>query len=276
VQDTDVGALIDYEDVVYQINLASSSTDADYSSLSSSVTLTNLNTDDPPPSFSIDDVSVIEGDSGTTTARFTVTRSGDSSVAVSVDYQTQDGSAKTPEDYVDIALTTLNFASGETTKTIDVIVNGDELDESDEEFYIHLSSPSVGASISKAQGVGTIQDDDATVAATMHVADLNATSTPASRGRWDASVTVTVVDASGNPVSGATVNFIWSNGETGSVTTDANGIASVTRSNIGKKTQSVTFTITSLVLTGFTYDEASNTDPDGDSDGTMITVDKLQ
>lgn len=274
VQDTDVVALIDYEDVDYQINLASSSTDADYSSLSSSVALTNVNTDDPPPSFSIDDVSVAEGDSGTTTASFTVTRSGDASGAVSVSYETQNGSAATPADYVDIVLTTLNFASGETTKTINVIVNGDELDEGDEDFYVNLSSPSVGTSITKAQGVGTIQDDDAPVATAMHVADLDATSTSASRGKWDASVTVRVVDESGTAVSGATVNFVWSNGATGSATTDDNGIAVVSWSDINNKTKSVTFTITSLVHASFTYDEASNSDPDGDSDGTNITVDR--
>ena len=72
-----------------------------------------------------------------------------------------------PDDYVDIALTTLMFDIGETTKTVDVTVIGDELDEGDEEFLVvNLSNPSVGASISKGQGVGTIQDDDAPVACT--------------------------------------------------------------------------------------------------------------
>jgi hypothetical protein len=235
---------------------------------------TIVNDDDLPPTLSIDDVSVFEGDSGATTASFTVTRSGDPNVVVSVDYETQNGSATTPADYVDIALTTLTFGIGETSKTVDVTVNGDELDEGDEEFYVNLSSPSAGASITKAQGVGTIQDDDAPVAPTMYVADLDATSTPASRGKWNATITVTVMDSSGNAVSDATVNFVWSNGATGSVTTDANGIAIVTRSNINKKTQSLTFTITSLVKTGFTYNADDNTDPDGDSDGTMITVNK--
>ena len=93
---------------------------------------------DPPPSFSIDDVSIIEGDSGTTTALFTVTRTGDSSVTVSVDYATQSNSATAPSDYVDIALTTLTFDQGETAKTIEVTINGDVLDEADEQFSVNL------------------------------------------------------------------------------------------------------------------------------------------
>ena len=228
------------------------------------------------PSFSINDVTVVEGDSGTTTAQFTVTRSGNTSTTVSVDYQTQDGtqngSATAPDDYVDIALSTLTFDVGETTKTVEVIVNGDMLDEGDEDFYVELSNASAGASIVKTVGVGTIQDDDAPIISTMHVADLEATATDASRGKWNAEVRILVVDASGNPLAGVTVNGDWSSGGPGTATTGADGIAVINVENINKRTTSVAFRITSLVHASFAYNEGDNDDLDGDSDGTEILI----
>ena len=85
-------------------------------------------------------------------------------------------------------------------------------------------------------------------------------------------MTITVMDASGNLVEGATVYGDWGNGQSGSATTDANGQAVITLSNINKKTQSITFTVTSLVHTSLTYDPAANDDEDGDSDGTVIEI----
>jgi hypothetical protein len=35
---------------------------------------------------------------------------------------------------------------------------------------------------------------------------------------------------------------------------------------------SVTYTVNNVTASGFTYDPASNTDPDGDSNGTAITI----
>ena len=107
--------------------------------------------------FVIDDVSVVEGNSGANVATFKVTRTGDTSVPASFQYETQDGSATAPSDYVDIALTTLNFAAGETAKTIDVTINGDTEDEGDETFLVNLSSPSVGASITDPQGIARLR-----------------------------------------------------------------------------------------------------------------------
>jgi hypothetical protein len=42
----------------------------------------------------------------------------------------------------------------------------------------------------------------------------------------------------------------------------------------GKSTASVTFTVEGISHVALTYDSAGNTDPDGDSDGTTITVNK--
>ncbi len=113
---------------------------------------------DGAPAFSISDESVNEG-AGTIT--FTVTRSGSSGSAVSVDYAVAPNTATT-DDYSASVLSgltgRLSFSAGETTKTIVLNVTNDGVYEGSESFYVNLSNAS-GATISDAQGVGTITDD---------------------------------------------------------------------------------------------------------------------
>lgn len=109
----------------------------------------------------------------------------------------------------------------------------------------------------------------------MHVGDLDGTST--SQGnRWTATVTVAVHDANHNPVANATVSGNWSNGATGTASciTGTNGQCSMSKSNIRKGKNSVTFTVNNVTRSNFTYASASNHDPDGSSNGTRIVVRK--
>ena len=87
-------------------------------------TITN---DDTAPTFSIDDVTHNEGNAGTTSYTFTVTKSGATEVASSVDFQTQDGSATLADNDYQANSGTLNFTAVATTMTITVLVNGDTL-----------------------------------------------------------------------------------------------------------------------------------------------------
>ncbi len=112
----------------------------------------------PTPSISINDVTVTEGDSGTTNATFTVSLSKAGSNTITVDYATADGTATAGSDYT-AASGTLTFNAGETSKTITVQVSGDTVDESNETFYVNLTNPT-NATIADGRGVGTIQDDD--------------------------------------------------------------------------------------------------------------------
>jgi len=59
--------------------------------------------------------------------------------SVTVDYATADGTATAGDDYEE-ASGTLTFAEGETTKTIEVTVNGDTDIEDDETFTVNLSN----------------------------------------------------------------------------------------------------------------------------------------
>ena len=121
-------------------------------------TIENDDADPGQPGLSIDDVSVAEGDAGTTAFVFTVRRDDDGSGPVTVDFATSDGTATAGPDYAATS-GTLSFADGETTKTIEVEVSGDTDVEPDESFFVNLSNPT-GATLADAQGQGTIQNDD--------------------------------------------------------------------------------------------------------------------
>ncbi|MEO8435610.1 MAG: Calx-beta domain-containing protein, partial [Pyrinomonadaceae bacterium] len=114
--------------------------------------------DDPLPGVSINDVSISEGNSGTTTLSFTVSLSPVSGRTVRVNYATANGTATAGSDYVSTS-GLLTFNAGETSKTISVTVNGDTAVEGDETVFVDLTNP-VGASITKLRGVGTITNDE--------------------------------------------------------------------------------------------------------------------
>jgi hypothetical protein len=116
------------------------------------------------PSISINDVTVTEGsasagETGRTTATFTLTLAAPSYRSVSVVATPTNGTARAPGDFTN-SPATVTFAPGETSRTISVPVVADLSDEADETFYVLLSS-SVNASIGRGRGVGTILDDDA-------------------------------------------------------------------------------------------------------------------
>jgi hypothetical protein len=78
------------------------------------------------------------------------------------------------------------------------------------------------------------------------------------------------------PVSGALVEGDWSNGATGgpSCTTDGSGQCFVSRGGLKGNVASVTFSVSNVTSGVGAYAAADNHDPDGDSDGTSITVNK--
>jgi hypothetical protein len=108
----------------------------------------------------------------------------------------------------------------------------------------------------------------------MHVGNLDGSSAAQNQRRWRATVTITVHDANENLLSGVTVSGAWGSGTsgTGSCTTGADGTCSITSSTIANSQTSVSFTVSDLSLSGYTYDPSANHDPDGDSNGTTITI----
>lgn len=114
--------------------------------------------DEPLPSLSIGDASVVEGDGGVTLMQFIVTLANPSGQPVTVDYATSDITATETEDYMPVA-GTLTFAPGETEQAVTVEVLGDDKFELDETFLVTLSNPT-GAVLVTAEATGTIIDDD--------------------------------------------------------------------------------------------------------------------
>lgn len=110
------------------------------------------------PALSINDVTLSEGNTGTTAFSFTVVLSTASTQTVTVSYATANGTATAGTDYT-AASGSLTFAPGETTKTITVSVTADTTYESNEGFYVNLSSPT-NAALADSQGLGTITNDD--------------------------------------------------------------------------------------------------------------------
>lgn len=115
-----------------------------------------------PPTLSIDDVQVTEGNDGATIARFTIVRTGDLSQSASVDVASSNGTATSGDDYIPLAPTTIVFAPSIGSVTVDVIVSSDTTEEPDETFFVNLSNP-IGATLDDDQGVATIVNDDYSV-----------------------------------------------------------------------------------------------------------------
>jgi hypothetical protein len=107
----------------------------------------------------------------------------------------------------------------------------------------------------------------------LHVGDLDASASTSGR-TWTAKVTIRIDSTTHGPLGGAVVSGQWSGGASGSAscTTKNNGTCTVQVSRLGSAVGSVTFTVTSVSRSGWTYDPAANHDPDGSSDGTSIVV----
>ena len=115
---------------------------------------------DDEPHISIFDMSAVEGNSGTTEFKFTVSLSVASPDAtVTVDYTTADDTATTADNDYTAASGTVTFAPGETSQTITVLVSGDLIVEYDEFLVVNLSNPT-NAQLSNSQAWGTILSDD--------------------------------------------------------------------------------------------------------------------
>ena len=146
-------------DETFLISL-STPTNASISDAQGVGTITNDDDAPPMPKLFIDDVSVIEGNNGTSVARFNVTLSPASNQIVTVDFGSANGTATTDGNDYQPASGTLTFNPGDTSRTIDLVVNGDTLVEPDESFSVNLSNATGGAAIGDDQGLGTIRNDD--------------------------------------------------------------------------------------------------------------------
>jgi Ca2+-binding RTX toxin-like protein len=237
-----------------------------------------INNDDSA-SISINDVTVSEGNSGTTNAVFTVTLSNPVDTSVTLNYATANGTATTADnDYTAIATTPLTFNVGETSKTITVAVNGDTKVENNETFFVNLSNLQANGrnvTITDNQGQGTINDDDSTVTSQLSINDI----TVVEGQNSNAILTVTVNNPSTQPISvnyttapiNATANVDYTS-KTGTITIAPNTVTAtisipILNDNLNEPDEAFTVTLSNAVNATINPDEAI---------GQVIITDTLQ
>ena len=136
---------------------------------------------DDEPRISIGNATVVEGNTGTTEALFTVYLEQAYDQDVTLTYATAAGSAAPGSDYEHQSSGTVTIRAGDTTGTVRVLVLGDRIFEQtaytntyydwysgyytytyfedNEYFSVNLGSSDIGT-IVNGTGTGTIQDDD--------------------------------------------------------------------------------------------------------------------
>lgn len=113
------------------------------------------------PNLSINDVSLSEGNAGTTTFTFTVSLDAPAGPGgVTFDIATADGTATTANnDYVATSLAAQTISAGNSNRTFNVTVNGDTLYEDNQTFFVNVANV-LNATVTDGQGEGNIINDD--------------------------------------------------------------------------------------------------------------------
>ena len=187
------GDLIDEIDETLKLELVNPTTDVVVRTATGTI-----RNDDNNSKLSISDATADEPG----TMKFTVTLAPASGRSVGVNWATADGTAAAGADYTS-GSGTLNFAPGETSKTIDVAVLGDQTNEENETLKVVLSGATgiPGGNLLDGQGDGTIVDKNAPPSLSI--------SDPIAREGQGASFTVTLA---GTTLRTVTVGFSTGDG----------------------------------------------------------------
>ncbi len=114
-------------------------------------------TEEPKVGITIQDVTRFEQNENNT-FDFQVFLSETTTDLVTVNFETEGDTAEDGLDFIGQS-GQISFAAGENTATISVEIIGDDLKESDEQFFVKLSNP-VNAILAKAKGTATIRNED--------------------------------------------------------------------------------------------------------------------
>ncbi|MFY0594761.1 Calx-beta domain-containing protein, partial [Roseivirga sp.] len=247
-------------------------------------------TNDDAATLAIDNVTMNEGASGTTTYTFTATLTGTIDESFTVDYVTADGTATTADGDYSAASGTLNFSGGTSgeTQTFSVSVVGDAKVELDENFTVTLSNVQANGknlTIATATGTGTITNDDAATLAIDDVtkaenADGGATTdfvfTVTLDAAVDAAFTVNYATADGTATAAGsdytansgTVNFAGTAGETQTIT------VTVANDDLVEADEDFTVDLSNLQVSGrsVTLADATGTGTITNDDVVTITI----
>ncbi len=160
----------------------------------------------PPINLTINDVSLNEGNAGTTSFTFTVSLSAPAGPGgVTFDIATADGTATQPSDYTQKSLTGQTIPAGSSTYSFTVLVNGDTTPETNETFFVNVTN-ATGATVTDGQGQGTIVNDDAAPNLTINDVSLN------EGNAGTTTFTFTVSLSAPAPAGGVTFDIATANG----------------------------------------------------------------
>ena len=138
----------------FKVNL----TNANNALISQGTSIGTILDNDPLPTITVQNTSIVEGDGEPTKAQFEVTLSESAGTPVTVEYETLDGTAKAGEDYQE-TVGSLTFAPGETRRFIEVSIIGDLVNEADEVFTLRLKN-AINGTLGNNEAQGTIVNDD--------------------------------------------------------------------------------------------------------------------
>ena len=144
----------------------------------STPTATGTIQSDETPAFEISDGVATEGDSGNVAMTFTVTLSSGATLDESVDYNTDEGTAKEDSDFIApiTGSNTLTFKPGQQSKTFTIDIVSNDYFELEETFTVQLSGNSARTTlINSGRATGTIEDNDAFRESTISVTATSAT-----------------------------------------------------------------------------------------------------
>jgi hypothetical protein len=125
-------------------------------------TIVDITPDAGLNAISISDAGKVEGNSGSSYAQLTLTRTGDLTGSATVSYRTVQGTATSGVDYAGVTAANVTFAPGQSTAPISLLVRGETTVEPDEAFSVELyDATGHGTAIDDGTGIVTIIDDDA-------------------------------------------------------------------------------------------------------------------
>jgi len=189
----------------------------------------------PTPTLAINDVSKVEGNSGTTAFTFIISLSAASSNPVSVTYTTANGTALVGSDFTAVS-STVTIPAGQTSVQVTINVIGDTNVEPDETFVVNLSAPT-NATLADSQGQGTILNDDSAPTPTLTINDVS--KAEGNSGTTAFTFTISLSAASSNPVS---VTYTTANG-TALVGSDFTAVSSTVTIPAGQTSVQVTINV---------------------------------
>ena len=252
-----------------QIRLGRNATEVDSNTLDLNTLLSCEGGNNNTPTLSIADLSTEEGGS----ARFTLRLSPAASNTVTVNFQTNNGTATAGADYV-ARSGKITFRPGETVKTRTVTILQDNLSEGTENLTMSLSNP-VNANLGQSTGTATITDDDTvSTTPTLSIADLSTEEGGSAR------FTLRLSPAASNTV---TVNFQTNNGtatagadyvaRSGKITfrpgeTVKTRTVTILQDNLSEGTENLTMSLSNPVNANLGQSTGTATITDDDSGGT--------